>query len=268
MLHWLPILHKLLSVPAMETCHSVSLSSFCQMLLFLSQLILPNAPLSLSVHSAILPCSSFSLSHHSAICSSFSLSSFCHMLLFLSLSSLCHMLLFLSKLILPNAPLSLSVHSAICSSFSLSSFCHMLLFLSQLILPYAPLSPSAQFIPQSIPSRSLWLVRESSLAVPGPKDCKTKWYGRRDFGYITPSEWKAVPWSVRETDSVHSFWFTPMRCSFIVDHNSPFPLCLQCVFVCVYVCVCVCVRMHACMHACVPVCALNKIFQYFFFNLC
>ena len=205
------------------------LSSFCHMLLFLSQL-----------------------------------SSFCHMLLFLSqLSSFCHMLLFLSQL---------SSFCHICSSFSLSSFCHMLLFLSQLILPYAPLSlladsakmllflswlilpyaplsPLAQFIPQSIPSRSLRLVRESFLDVPGPKDCKTKQYSQRDFGYITPSEWKALPWSVRETDSVHSFWFTPMRCSFIVAHNSPFPSCLQCV--------CACVRA----------CVLNKIFQYFFFNL-
>ena len=48
------------------------------------------------------------------------------------------------------------------------------LYFSNLILPY-------------IPSRSLRSAINSFLAVPEPKDCKTKWYGQSTFRYIAPS---------------------------------------------------------------------------------
>ena len=48
------------------------------------------------------------------------------------------------------------------------------LYLSELISPYTP-------------SHSLQSASESFLAVPGPKDCKTKRYGQRTFRHIIPS---------------------------------------------------------------------------------
>ena len=46
------------------------------------------------------------------------------------------------------------------------------------------------------------------MTVPGPKDCKAKRYGQQAIKYITPSQWNALPRSIRETDSIHSFWST------------------------------------------------------------
>ena len=45
-----------------------------------------------------------------------------------------------------------------------------------------------ELIPPYTSSRSLRSASESFLAVPGPKDCKTKRYGQRAFRYIAPSQ--------------------------------------------------------------------------------
>ena len=119
----------------------------------------------------------------------------------------------------------------------LKCYCNLPLGLSQLISLYTP-------------SRSLRSASQSFLAVPGPKDCKTKQYGQRAFRYIAivPSQWM---WTAQEHRGDRLYLFFPVH-----SQDAPLsylvmvlPTCLYCVWlvtcewrVCMYVCVCMCVR--------------------------
>ena len=99
-----------------------------------------------------------------------------------------------------------------------------------------------------------WSVSESFLAVPRPKDCKTKWYGQRAFRYISPlpnrmpcpgTSWRQTLFILSGPLSRHT--------SFIAC-NSPSSLSLLCL--CGWLCVCVaCV----CLCVCVCPCELNLL---------
>ena len=56
------------------------------------------------------------------------------------------------------------------------------------------------------PSRLLRSASRSLLDVPGPRDSKTKRYGQRAFRYVVPSLWNVLPESIKEKDSIRSFW--------------------------------------------------------------
>ena len=52
--------------------------------------------------------------------------------------------------------------------------------------------------PSRTPPRS---TTRSLLAVPGPKDVKTKLYGQRAFRYTATILWNALPDTIRESDT-------------------------------------------------------------------
>jgi hypothetical protein len=55
------------------------------------------------------------------------------------------------------------------------------------------------------PSRSLRSADSSLLAVPGPRDVKTKRFGQRAFRYFASVAWNELPRGIRETTSISSF---------------------------------------------------------------
>ena len=88
----------------------------------------------------------------------------------------------------------------------------------------------------------------------GSKQSKTKWYDQRAFRYIAPSQWNALPSSIRETYLIHSFWsILKTHCHCSLWSSFPF-FCTLSVYLCVVGFTCVCVCTCVCVYVCVCVC--------------